>query len=74
MGIISSIMSILKEISFSQFYFEIALMLRTAMLVNSMLFSIEKINSLTANNINLLEDCDKKLMRRIFQADQSLFI
>ena len=45
MGIINSIMSILKEISFGQFYFEIAMMLRTSMRVNGMLFSIEKINS-----------------------------
>jgi hypothetical protein len=40
------------------------------MLVNGMLFSIEAINSLTPNHINLLEDCDKKLMRRIFEAEQ----
>ena len=71
MGIINSIMSILKEISFGQFYFEIAMMLRTSMLVNGMLYSIEAINSLTPNHINLLEDCDKKkLMRRIFEAEQ----
>jgi hypothetical protein len=70
MGIINSIMSILKEISFGQFYFEIAMMLRTSMLVNGMLFSIEAINSLSTKHINLLEDCDKKLMRRIFEAEQ----
>ena len=40
------------------------------MLVNGMLFSIEAINSLSTNHINLLEDCDKKLRRRIFEAEQ----
>ena len=70
LGIINYIMSILKEISFGQFYFEIAMMLRTSMLVNGLLFSIEAINSLSTNHINLLEDCDKKLIRRIFEAEQ----
>jgi hypothetical protein len=69
MGIINSIMSILKEISFGQFYFEIAMMLRTSMLVNGMLFSIKAINSLLSAHIRL-EDCDKKLMERIFEAGQ----
>ena len=70
MGIVNSIMSILKEISFGPFYFEIAMMLRTSMLVNGMLFNLEAINNISNNHINLLEDCDKKLMRRIFEAEQ----
>jgi hypothetical protein len=35
-----------------------------------MLFIIKAINSLSSAHINLLEDCDKKLMRRIFEAEQ----
>ena len=49
-------------------------MLRTSMLVNGMLFIIEAINSLSTNHINLLEDCDKKLMRRIFEAEASIYV
>ena len=46
------------------------MMLRTLMLINGMLFSIEAISSLTTNHINLLEECDKEFMRRLFEAEQ----
>ena len=70
MGIVNSIMSILKEISFGQHYFEIAMMLRTSMLVNGMLYNIEAMNNLSTSQINQLEDCDKQFMRRVFEAEQ----
>ena len=69
-GIINSIISILKEKTFGQYYFETGMMLRTSMLVIGMLFSIETINSLSTNQSNLLEDCDNNLMRRLFEAEQ----
>jgi hypothetical protein len=70
MGIINSIMSILKEISFGQHYFEIGMLLRTTMLINGILFNLEACNNLSTNQINLLEECDKKLLRRIFDTEQ----
>ena len=70
LGIVNSILSILKEITFGQFYFEVAMMLRTSLLVNGMLFNLEAIGNISSNNINILEDCDKKLMRRIFESEQ----
>ena len=70
MGIINSIMSILKEISFGEDYFEIAMMLRVSKLVNGILFNLESLNNLSSTQINLIEECDKKLMRRIFDAEQ----
>ena len=60
MGIINSIISILKEISFGQHYFEIGMLLRTTMLINGILFNLEACNNLSATQINLLEECDKK--------------
>ena len=39
------------------------------MLVNGMLFSTEALNNLSASQINLLEDCDKRLMRQLFDAE-----
>ena len=66
MGLINSTMSILKEISFGEHYFEIAMDLRTAMLVNGILFNLESQNDLSMTQIN----CDRKLMRRIFDAEQ----
>ena len=70
MGIINSIMSILKEISFGQHYFQIGMLLRTSMLVNGILFNLEALNNLSVAQINLLEECDKILMRRMFDAQQ----
>ena len=70
MGIVNSIKSILKEISFGQHYFEIGMMLRTSMLVNGMLYNIESMNNLSTLQINQLEDCDKQFMRRLFDAEQ----
>ena len=55
MGIVNYILSILKEIS---------------MLVNGILFSTEALSNISQSNINLLEECDKKLMRKLFEAKQ----
>ena len=63
-------MSILKEISFRQHYFEIGMTLRLSMLVNGILFNLEALNNLSSTQINLIEECDKKLKRRIFEAEQ----
>ena len=60
MGIINCIMSILKEISFGPFYFQPALMFRPSLLVNGILFSLESINNISNNHINLLEECLKQ--------------
>ena len=54
MGIVNSIKSILKEISFGQHYFDIGMMLRTSMLVNNMLYNIEAMNNLSTLQINQL--------------------
>jgi hypothetical protein len=63
-GILNSIISILKEITFGQYHFETGMMLRTSMLVNGIHFSIETINSLSTIQIHLLEDDDREFMQR----------
>ena len=35
-----------------------------------MLFSTESLNNLTKSQVDLLEDCDKKFMRRLFESEQ----
>ena len=55
MGVVNYILSILKEIS---------------MLVNGILFRTEALSNISQSNINLLEECDKKLMRKLFEAKQ----
>ena len=46
------------------------MLLRTSMLVNGILFNLEALNNLSVAQINLLEECDKILMRRMFDAQQ----
>ena len=63
MGIVNYILGILKEIYFGRFYFNIGMMLRASMLVKSILLSTEALSNISQSNINLLEECDKKLIR-----------
>ena len=70
MGIINQVISILKEISFGIYHFEIGMQLRTAMLINGILFNTEALFNLTNKHTEMLEECDKVLMRRMFEAEQ----
>ena len=64
----NQIICILKEISLGNFYFEQAIQLRNAILINGMLCSIKATFGLTLNHINKLEQCDRYLMRKIFRS------
>ena len=70
-GYVTQIVGILKEISFGQFFFEQALQLRNAKLVNGLLCSIEAMYGLTNSNIETLEKCDRFLFRKIFNCPVS---
>ena len=70
LGISNQIMSILKEISFGQYYFEIGLLLRTSLLLNGILYNTEVLHNLKQKHIDQLEECDKLFMRRLFEAEQ----
>ena len=70
MGLINQIISILKEISFGIYHFEIGMVLRTSMLINGILFSTEALCNLSTKHIEMLEECDKIFMRRLFEAEQ----
>ena len=65
-GYANQILSILKEISFGQYYFEQALQLRNAKLINGMLCSIESVYGITSSHVEQLEQCDRFFMRKIF--------
>ena len=67
-GYVNQIVSILKEISFGPYFFEQALQLRNAKLINGMLCSVEAIHGLTSAQVESLEKCDRMFMRKIFQA------
>ena len=64
----NTIMSLLTEISFGQHYFEMAILFRNSMLINSILTSSEVLYNVEMNHIKMLERCDKNLLVRIFSA------
>ena len=69
LGLVNQIISILKEISFGRYHFEMGMLLRTSVLINGMLYSTEALSNLTIKHINLLEECDKMFMRKLFDAE-----
>ena len=65
---VNQILSILKEISFGFYYFEQAMQLRNAKLINGILCSVEALYGLTSAHIEKLERCDSYFFRKIFNA------
>ena len=66
-GVVNQILSILKEISFGSYYFEMALQFRSSMLLNGILFSSEALIGINDKHVDMLEECDLMLMRHIFE-------
>ena len=73
-GIANQIVSILKEVSFGFYYFEMGLLFRSSMLINGILCSIEALYGLKKNHIEQLEQCDRMLMRRLFNCKSTTAI
>ena len=66
-GSVRQILSILEETCFGPYFFEMAMVLRSSLLLNSMLTNSEAWYGLTKSDIDELEDVDLFLMRKIFQ-------
>jgi hypothetical protein len=73
-GIVSNIMDMLKNVSFGSKYFEIAITLREAHLINGMLTNFEIWYGLRESEIAEVEEVDKLLLRRILVAPDSTCI
>ena len=71
MGIITQIMNILESVSFGEHYFEIAKLLRETMFINGILTNSEVWYNLSIGDIKELEQCDKFLLMKLFQASNS---
>ena len=71
MGQINTIMNILNTVSFGISYFEIAVALREAHLINGMLSSIDVLYGLKKKETDELEMVDKILLRNILEAPVS---
>ena len=65
MGLVTQIINILKTVSFGVKYFDIAVALREAILINGMLGSSEVWYNLKQKEIKDLEEVDKILLRNI---------
>ena len=68
MGKISQIMNVLNDVSLGVHYFEIAVALREAIFINGIMTNVETLYGLTKENIEILEDVDKVLLRKILSA------
>ena len=70
-GIVNTIINIMKHISFSFYSFEISMILRNSLLINGILYNLETISNLKKQHIKLIEDCDNYLMMRIFNSPKT---
>jgi hypothetical protein len=78
-GIVNQILSMLKDVSFGVYHFEMGLLFRTSLLLNGILFNTEALFSLNDSHILSLEECDKYFMRQLFNVEatapiESLYI
>jgi len=64
-GIVNRIMSLLGDIVFGKYYFQVALILRNALLVSSMLCNSESWHNITTAELDLIETIDELLLRKI---------
>ena len=74
LGIVTKIMDILKTVSYGKKYFKMAVTLREAELINGMLTNSEVWYGISKEEINQLEEIDKLLLRRVFDAPISTCI
>ena len=73
-GLVTEIMNMLNSLSFGAKYFQIAVTLREAGLINGMLTNAEVWYGITKGAIDELEEIYKLLIRRILEAPTSACI
>ena len=67
-GMVTEIMSILENIWYGKYHFEVAVLLRNALLVSTMLCNAEALYNTTKEDIQMLEKIDEQLLRKILKA------
>ena len=68
-GIINQIMVIMNSTFFGKYYFEVAMVLRTSLLLNSILLNSEAWVNLTNKNIRMLEQIDESFLSKILECE-----
>ena len=71
LGIITQIMEILKSVYFGKYYFEVALVLRSSLLLSSLLLNSEAWVNLSAKDIRSLEQTDEILLSKILDCESN---
>ena len=66
-GIINQIMEIMNSTYFGKYYFEVAMVLRSSLLLNSILLNSEAWVNLTNKNIRILEQMDESFLSKILE-------
>jgi hypothetical protein len=66
-GLVNQILSLLKEISFGEYYFEMAVLFRQSMLLNGILFNSEVLYGVNKGHIESLEAVDNYYWRKVFK-------
>ena len=70
-GIVDKIMTILNDVFFGPYFFQVALTMRVSMLLSSILLNSESWYNLSDNEIQQLETVDNMLHRRILECPRS---
>ena len=69
LGIINQIMQILQSLYFGKYYFEVAMVLRSSLLLSSLLLNSEAWTNLSESNIRALEQTDEMLLSKILESE-----
>ena len=67
-GIVKQIIAILEDICFGPFHFEVAVIMRDSLFLSSVLVNSEAWYDLTDADIEVLEQADENLLRKILEA------
>ena len=70
-GIVKSIMTMLEEIPFGPNYFEMAKLFRNSLFLSSILLNCEAWYGLTMKDIEIFENLDTMLLKKIFETPKS---
>ena len=60
-------MSMLEDICFGKFYFQVAMVFRNSLLISSLLTNAEAWYNITSGEIEELERVDESLLRRVLE-------
>ena len=66
-GVVNQILTILEEICFGKYYFQVAMVLRNSLLISSLLTNSEAWYNLSSKDVTELERVDEDLLRKVLE-------